>query len=132
VSQHYRISICLSIIMFATPATVLAMPGLPSSFYGTVRMNNGNVMDGMVVQAFLGDLMVAQGYTQKYQGGSVYSLSVPADDTGTSVIEGGREGDKIIFKVGGILANETGTWHSATNVPVNLTITSTSTPWATL
>jgi hypothetical protein len=30
-------------------------------------------------------------------------------------MDGGREGDTITFNVGGILANETATWHSATN-----------------
>jgi hypothetical protein len=133
VSRLNQTSICLLIIcsaIFADHSTVLAIPALPSSFYGTVKLNNTNVPDGTVVQAFHGELMIAQGYTQTYQGDSVYSLSVPGDNTDTVVIDGGREGDTITFKVGGILANVTGTWHSATNVPLNLTVTSASTPWA--
>jgi len=133
VSRLNRTSICLLIIcsaLFANPSSALAFPAMPSSFYGTVKLNNTNLPDGTVVQAFNSDLMIAQGYTQTYQGESVYALSVPGDDTDTVVIDGGREGDKITFKAGGIIATETGTWHSGTNVVLNLTITSASTPWA--
>lgn len=132
-SRLNRTSICLLITcsaIFANPTSALAFPALPSSFYGTVKLNNTNVPDGTVIQAYTGDLMIAQGYTQTYQGASVYALNVPADNANTPVIDGGREGDRITFKVGGILATETGTWHSATNVPINLTVTSASTPWA--
>ena len=132
-SRLNRTNICLIIIIsiiFANPSTALAIPALPSSFYGTVKLNNTNMLDGIVVQALIGNLMIAQGYTQTYQGDSVYSLSVPGDNTDTVVIDGGREGDTITFKVGGVLATETGTWHSATNVALNLTVTSSSTPWA--
>lgn len=131
-SRLNRTSICLLIIcsaIIANPSSALAFPALPSSFYGTVKLNNTNVPDGTVIQAYTGDLMIAQGYTQTYQGASVYALNVPADNADTPVIDGGREGDRITFKAGGIIATETGTWHSATNVPLNLTITSTSTPW---
>ena len=128
-----RTSVCLLIIcsaIFVDPTSALAVPALPSSFYGTVKLNNANVPDGTIVQTFIGDLMIAQGYTQTYLGDSVYALDVPADNTDTVVIDGGREGDTITFKAGGILATETGIWHSATNVPINLTVTSASTPWA--
>jgi hypothetical protein len=114
--------------LFAIPLSVLAIPALPSSFYGTVKLNNANVPDGTIVQAFIGSLVVAQGYTQMFQGDSYYALDVPADDTATPVIDGGREGDTIAFKVAGITANETGTWHSGTDVQLNLTVTSASTP----
>jgi hypothetical protein len=133
VSRLNRASICLLIIcsaIFANPSSALAIPALPSSFYGTVKLNNANLPDGTVVQAFNGDLMIAEGYSQTYQSASVYTLNVPADNPDTSVIDGGREGDMITFKVGGIIATETGTWHSGTNVQLNLTVTSASTPWA--
>lgn len=132
-SHLNRTSVCLLIIcaaLFLEPSSVLAFPALPSSFYGTVKLNNANLPDGTVVQAFSGDSMIAQAYSQTYQGASVYALNVPGDNTDTPVIDGGREGDRITFKVGGILANVTGTWHSATNSELNLTVSSTSTPWA--
>ena len=117
-SRLYRTGISLMVVctaIFANHSSTLAIPALPSSFYGTVKLNNANVLDGIVVQAFIGERMIAQGYTQTYQGDSVYSLDLPADNTDTPIIDGGREGDTIAFKVGGIMAHETGTWHSATN-----------------
>jgi hypothetical protein len=116
------IIICLALLV--TPVTALAIPPLPSSIYGTVKVNNANVADGTLVEALINDQVVASGYTQTYQGDSVYTLDVPGDDGSTTAIEGGKEGDKISFKVGGVLANETGVWHGATNVMLNLTITS--------
>jgi len=130
VSRLNRTSICLLIIcsaIIANPSSALAFPALPSSFYGTVKVNDANVLDGTVVQAFNGERMVAQGYTQMYQGDSVYSLDVPGDNTDTVVMDGGREGETITFKVGGVLANEAGIWHSATSVSLNLTVTSATT-----
>jgi len=131
VSRLVRIGISLLVIgaaLFAVPSSVLAIPALPSSFYGTVKLNSANVADGTLVQAFIGSLVVAQGYTQMFQGDSYYALDVPSDDSATPAIDGGREGDTIAFKVGGITAHETGTWHSGTDVQLNLTVTSAATP----
>jgi hypothetical protein len=118
----------VGVALFANPSSALAIPALPSSFYGTVKLNSANVPDGTLVQAFIGSLAIAQGYIQMFQGDSYYALDVPADDTATPAIDGGREGDTIAFKVGGITAHETGTWHSGTDVQLNLTVTSASTP----
>ena len=109
---------------------VLAVPQLPSSFYGTVKVNGANVPDGTSVQALIGGKVYAETLTQTYQGDSVYSLDVTGDDTDTTVQDGGREGDTIQFKIGGVLANQTGVFHSGTNINFILTA-STSTPVAT-
>jgi hypothetical protein len=74
------------------------------------------------------DKVFAYSQTLTYQGDSVYALDIPGDDASTTEVEGGREGDTIFFKIGGILADQTGVWHSATNVNLNLTVTSTNTP----
>ncbi len=108
----------------------LAVPQLPSSFYGTVKVNGTNVPDGTSVQALIGGKVYAETLTQTYQGDSVYSLDVTGDDTDTTVQDGGREGDTIQFKIGGVLANQTGVFHSGTNINFILTA-STSTPVAT-
>lgn len=115
-------------ISLLTVTTALAIPVMPSSFYGTVKLNNSNVADGTVIQAFTGTQLIAQGYSQTYQGDSVYSLDVPGDNTDTAVIDGGKEGDTITFKIGGIQAVETGTWHSGTNVQLNISATTSNTP----
>ncbi len=129
-SRLYRTSICLLIIctvIFANPSSALAVPSLPSSFYGTLKLNNANVPDGTLVQAIIAGKVVAFSQTQAYQGDSVYSLDIPGDDPATAAVEGGREGDVIQFKMGGILAAQTGAWHSATNISLNLSASSSST-----
>ncbi len=113
---------CLAALFAAIP--VLAFPPLPSGFYGTVQVNGDSVPDGTVVRALIDEQVYAEGYTQTYQGNSVYSLSVSGDDLSTTARDGGREGDTIQFEVGGVLANETGIWHSGTNVELNLTASS--------
>jgi hypothetical protein len=113
----------------------LAVPQIPSSFYGTVKVNGSNVPDGTSVQALIDGKVYADVLTQTYQGDSVYALNVTGDDTDTTVKDGGREGDTVQFKIGEVLASQTGVWHSGTNVTLNLTASSTSpiaTPLATL
>ena len=113
----------------------LAVPQIPASFYGTVKVNGANVPDGTSVQALIDGKVYAEVPTQTYQGDSVYALNVTGDDTDTPVKDGGREGDTVQFKIGGVLASQTGVWHSGTNVTLNLTASSTSpiaTPLATL
>jgi hypothetical protein len=125
---------CLTILailgsLFIT-IEVLAVPTLPSSFYGSVKVNNASVADGTLIQALIDGQVYAEGYTQTYQGESVYSIDVKGDDTDTPAQDGGREGDTIQFKIGGIVADQTGVWHSGTNVLLNLT-TSATEPVAT-
>jgi hypothetical protein len=110
---------CLIGPLVTIPA--LAIPPLPSSFYGTVQVDGENVPDDTVVQALIDGQACGQGRTQTHEGVSVYHLDVLGDDTDTAAHDGGREGDTIQFEIGGVLADETGTWHSGTNVELNLT-----------
>jgi hypothetical protein len=111
-----------------TPA--LAFPPLPSSFYGQVKANGQNVPDGTLVRALIAGKAYAETRTQTYQGDSVFSMNVPGDETDTAAIEGGKEGEAVQFEVGGVVANESGVWHSGTNVKVDLTVTASG-PLAT-
>jgi hypothetical protein len=124
-SNAILIPIVLLLTLFNT-TPVMAIPPLPSSFYGTVKVNGANVADGTVIQALIGDQVYAEAYTQTYQGDSVYSLDVQGDNTDTAAVDGGREGDTVKFKIGGVLAKQTGTWHSGTNAKLNLTTSSSS------
>jgi len=117
----FPIVIALSLFL-ATPA--LAIPPFPSSFYGTVKANNENVPDGTLVQALIGGQVYAKGFTQTYQGNSVFALDVPGDDTDTATMDGGRDGDIVQFKVGGAAADQTAAWRVGTNVALNLTVSS--------
>lgn len=119
--KFFSLSVLICLISLFMTIPVMAVPALPSSFYGTLKVNGENVPDGTLVQALINDQVVAQAYTQTYQADSVYALDVPGDDTDTSVQDGGRENDTIKFEIGGALADQTGTWNSGTNVNLNLT-----------
>ena len=67
----------------------------------------------------------AQTTVSEYSGDTVYSLNVPGDDASTpGIVEGGVPGDIIVFHVGDLVADQTGTWQSGANVSLNLTATS--------
>ena len=80
--KHFSRISSLSMIVFIISLFItipaLAIPPLPSSFYGTVKVNNANVPDGTVIQAVIGGQVYAEGFTQTYQGNSVYALDVQA------------------------------------------------------
>ena len=98
-----------------------AIPPLPSSFYGTVKVNSQKVPDGTIVRALIGGQIFAETLTQTYQGESVYALDIPGDDLATTQKDGGRENETIQFEVGGAQAGQAGKWKSGTNVNLNLT-----------
>lgn len=96
-------------------------PTMPSSFYGTVKSNGGNVPVGVQISARINGRIYASSPAMLYDGDTVYSLNVPGDDPGTPTIEGGVPGDTVIFFVSGTQANQTATWQSGTNINLNLT-----------
>jgi hypothetical protein len=99
--------VIITLLLTIAPA-VLALPPLPSSFYGTVKVDGANVPLGTIVSAWINGVWYA-------------------DPATPGTIEGGVEGDTVVFHIGGLEADETGTWHSGTNVQLNLTA-STSVP----
>lgn len=111
--------------LFFTPA--LALPPLPSSFWGTVKINGANVAAGTVVSAWINGVKYADTVVQDYLGDTVYSLDVPGDDPATpSVIEGGVEGSIVVFHIGSLVTTVNGTWHAGTNVELNINVSPTS------
>ncbi len=105
----------------ALASSAAALPVLPSSFYGSVKVNGANVADGTVVRALINGQVFAETLTQTYQGQSVYSVDVPGDNPDTTVREGGREGEAVQFTVGGVAAVESGAWHEGINARLDLT-----------
>ena len=103
------------VLLCATPA--LAVPPLPSSFYGTARLNGTNVPAGTVVTAKINGVQYTAYTITMYNGNTVYSLDVPGEDPDVAGIQGGKEGDTAVFFIG---ATQTGTWHSGTNVVLNI------------
>lgn len=98
-----------------------AVPTLPSSFYGTVKVNGINVPAGTTVIAKINGTQYAATTVFSYEADTVFILDVPGDQSDTPGIEGGIEGDTILFFIDAIQADQTGTWHSGTNVGLNLT-----------
>ncbi len=142
--MKYAIRIITGVLMAAmvflalSPTAAEAVPPMPSSFYGTVKLNGSNVPDGTKVFAWIGGVKYCETETETYQGDSVYSMDVPGDDPDTPEKDGGVEGETIVFKIAGYTADQTGTWHSGTSLPLNLTaaegpitITPTFTPTPT-
>ena len=119
--RHFVISLMVCLISLFITTPVMAIPPLPSSFYGEVRVNGKNVADGSLVRALINGQAYAEGFTQTYAGASVYVLDIPGDDVSTPILEGGRAGEMIHFQVGGILVEQSGVWHSGVNAPLDLT-----------
>lgn len=111
------------VLLLLTFSPALAVPPLPSSFYGTVKMDGVNVADGTAVTAWINGVQFASTTTTTFGGDSVYSIDVPGDDPATIPIEGGVTGDTIVFYIGDKTAAESGTWAEGTNVQLNLTWT---------
>ena len=110
-------------ILFINVTPALAVPPLPSSFYGTVKLDGENVPGGIQVTAWINDVQYTYSNIQIYEGDTVYSLDVSGDDSSTTgVIEGGTQGDTVIIKIGDRIADETGTWQTGTNQSLNLNL----------
>jgi hypothetical protein len=112
--------------LFANMTTARAVPPLPSSFYGTVKVGGVNAPLGAYVTAWINGVKFASATTQLYKGDTVYALDVPGDDPSTAGIEGGVKGDTIVFKINGLDIQETGIWGGGTNVKLDLSIASMS------
>ena len=120
------------VLLALSPTVAEAVPPWPSSFYGTVKLNGSNVPEGTTVSAWIGGVQYADTETTTWEGDSVYSIDVPGDDPDMPGKDGGVEGETIVFKIAGYTADQTGTWHSGTNVELHLTVAETTvTPTAT-
>ncbi|MBC7345143.1 MAG: hypothetical protein H5U03_06980, partial [Clostridia bacterium] len=101
-------------------------PRLPSAFFGTVQVNGENVPNGTVVSAWIAGVKYAETTTfitlVNSQQVSVYTLTVPGDDPSTPEVEGGNEGDTVVFKVGQFQSEESGTWHEGADCELNLNV----------
>ena len=81
-----------------------AVPPLPSSFSGTVKVGGANVPDGTVVSALILGVQYASALSFTSGPDSVYFFNVPGDDASTpGVIEGGTENQTINFAIGDLV-----------------------------
>ena len=101
-----------------------AIPPVPASFWGKVKINGQNVPVGTAVTAWSGGVQYAVFYAQMYEGETWYALDVPGDDDDTpGVKEGPLPGELVSFKIGDLSAAETGTWQSNTLTRLDLSAT---------
>ncbi|MBI5965682.1 MAG: tandem-95 repeat protein [Chloroflexi bacterium] len=118
-------------LMFANISTVLAAPPLPSSFWGTVRLDGASVPAGTVVSARINGVQYASAVVTINLGTAYYSLKVPGDDPETpGIIEGGVAGNTVVFYIGSYMSDQTAPWQSGPNVRVDLTATTNHEPVA--
>lgn len=133
-TQRTMITLLITLgILLISVSPVLAVPPLPSSFYGTVKINTENVPGDALVTATINRVQYVYTTVQIYQGHTVYSLDIPGDDPSTTgVTEGGVTGDTIVFLINGVPGNETAVWQTGTNVIRNLTIIPPAPPVVTI
>jgi hypothetical protein len=97
---------------------------MPSGFYGSALYNGGNVPNGTLVSAWINGTKYSETTTFlttiNSQQVSVYTMAVPGDDPSTPAVEGGNEGDTIVFQVGTYTTEESGIWHEGTDIELNL------------
>lgn len=124
-SRPLTIALILVIaLLFISFTLVKAFPPIPSSFWGTVKVNGENIPEGTIVSAWIDGVQYATCLSGIWEGNSAYSLDVPGDDPSTDPIEGGVLDDTIVFKIGDNAATQTGNWVSSSNtVRLDLTFT---------
>jgi len=112
------------VFVLASAATILhAAPApRPSSFYGAVTVGGSPVAAGTPVSAWVGDVPFAETGTFEVDGESVFRLDVPGDVLETAAVEGGVDGQEVVFRVGNAVAPATGTWLDGTVARVDLAV----------
>lgn len=106
--------------LFDLGSGLAAPPPMPSSFYGTVKVDGSNVPLNMKVSAWIDGIKYAEMTVIMYNADTVYSLDIPGDIAETPEIEGGKPGDVIFFHIGNQTADQTAIWQSGTNTELNL------------
>ena len=113
------------VLLLLTGGPALAVPPLPSSFYGMATLNGEDVSPGVVVSARINGVTYAETTVASYEGHSAYAINVPGDDNESPGVEGGVEGDIVVFYIAEYRAVETAIWHSAANVERDISAQST-------
>ncbi|MBC7259274.1 MAG: hypothetical protein H5T65_08490 [Chloroflexi bacterium] len=108
------------LILALCAANVVALPPLPSSFWGVITMNGARIPQSAELTAHVEGVMCGRATIFLYMGTTYYSLSVRGDDPDTPEREGGREGDSIEFRLNGVPLATTAHWHGSTNVRLDM------------
>ena len=116
------LAVALALLTASVPP-VLAFPPLPSSFYGTVKVDGTNVPLGTMVSAWINGVQYASASVSLYAGDTVHSLIVPGDDPDVPGKDGGVPGETIVFYIGNQRADQTAIWQSGRNLRLDLSYT---------
>ncbi len=111
-------------LVFSNVSTALAMPPVPSSFNGTIKLDGADVPAGTVISARINGVEYASMEAILYAGDSVYFFDVPGEDPDIAGVQGGVPGDTVVFYIGSYVADQTALWQSGTSIELNLTGTS--------
>jgi hypothetical protein len=105
--------------MTSVSSTQTVQPS-PSSFHGTVAVNGSHVPVGTTVTAWINGVQYGSAAATLSNGKTVYKLDVPNNPPAVPGKHKGKEGDTIIFHIGGLTAGQTGSWHGDTDVLLDL------------
>jgi hypothetical protein len=102
-------------------------PNPPARFAGSVTVDGAPVPPGTVITAKIGS--ASCGATSTFTSGAEarYVLDVPALDPGATP-NCGADGSVVVFYIGALKANESGTWRNYDINVLNLTATSPPSP----
>ena len=115
-------------LLLANVSPALALPPLPSTFSGTVLVNGVGSPAGTLISAWINGVKYAEVPVTIYLGVTYYGIDVPGDDPATSgIIEGGTQLQTIVFQIGTLVAQQTGSWQSGNPQSLNLTAVSAPT-----
>jgi len=78
--------------------------------------------EGLAVAALVEGVAAGEGVTREYEGHTVYTLHVLADDPDTPAREGGRAGDAVALALCGVALGVEGVWQGGTNTRLDLTV----------
>ena len=120
--QQLCIAVFLTMsLVLMNVSTAFALPPQPSGFIGTAKVNGANVPPGTIISAWIDGVKYAEFPAELFSGETWYSLDVRGYDPDEPDNGGGLPGDTIVFRIGGLLALQSATWQSGTNILLNLT-----------
>ncbi len=120
INKSYQRLVIIVIILITNFSLVAAEtappPPIPSSYYGTAKLDGENIDEGDVITAMINDQVAASTQVEIYEGESVYAIVIPGNES--------TEGLAVEFYVNGLQSDQDGIWHAGSNTELNLTFTS--------
>jgi hypothetical protein len=119
VNASLRLLVLATLALLILSGTASAADALTCRFTGTVRLDNARVPDGTIVAAIIGDEVYST-VTPTGYGDSTYAIEIDPEDGAQY-----PEGTKVVFRVDGCDADQTGFVKAGENIRMDLTAWST-------